>query len=674
MNQPCRFLAAWMLVAFPLCANADIIRNLTYDLNDIQITVDQQGVIDRWEFAPVAIQPLTLPASASTTVAEPVIFNITFINGSLSVNDPDDGFSTTGFQGSLFTQDSGTVLSGNSVRTVRFPGLMGLDKSGGGQESSNFLRFGLGGSVIWQNQTITVTALQYENRSALAQDTVFDSFQLFGQGDIVEVTATPLLGGAAYVTNASSDDVSVIDIATNTVEATIAVGSEPLGVAITPDGAFAYVANISSSNVSVINTATNVVDTTVPVDNGPFGVAITPDGAFAYVAGPGGVSVINTATNVVDATVAVSGAGIAITPDGSFAYVAGAGVSVIDTATNVVVATVPVGAGPLEVAITPDGAWAYVTNNASNDVSVINTTTNMVVATVAVGGDATDIAITPDGAFAYVTLPFSDEIAVIDTGTNVVDATFAVAGQPRSVAFTPDGSFAYVTNALSGEVSVLNTATNAVVATIAAGDIPFDIAIMPEVPSPVVEVVDQVNEPLPVNCSTTLGSSGGNPAFAQTVTAGVSGTLDAIDFSIQRPSQYLTGDPELQIRNVSSGNPGSVILGSKTIPVADLLPFPSDPSGFARFDVSDLGITVTQGEQIAIVWQRPTVFTGDGRLIFYCSGGTAGDPDGFYAGGGGRCFRWIRAPPGVRSILGSIFVSGLWWRPLTRTRTECPMP
>jgi YVTN family beta-propeller protein len=47
---------------------------------------------------------------------------------------------------------------------------------------------------------------------------------------------------------------------------------------------FAYVANFSSGTVSVIDIATNTVVATVPVGTGTQGVAITADGAFAYVA------------------------------------------------------------------------------------------------------------------------------------------------------------------------------------------------------------------------------------------------------------------------------------------------------------------------------------------------------------------------------------------------------
>jgi YVTN family beta-propeller protein len=85
-------------------------------------------------------------------------------------------------------------------------------------------------------------------------------------------------------------------------------------VAITPNGAFAYTANAAASTVSVISTATNTVIATVPVGTVPHGVAITPDGAFAYVGNEysSTVSVINTATNTVVDTVN----GVAVAPEG----------------------------------------------------------------------------------------------------------------------------------------------------------------------------------------------------------------------------------------------------------------------------------------------------------------------------------------------------------------------
>jgi YVTN family beta-propeller protein len=143
--------------------------------------------------------------------------------------------------------------------------------------------------------------------------------------------------------------------------ATIPVGTLPYGVAVTPDGKHAYVTNEGSNNVSVIDTATNTVEAaTIPVGTFPQGVAITPDGEHAYVANfrSNNLSVIATASNTVVATIPVGTfpRGVAVTPDGKHAYVANYGsdsVSVIDTATNTVMATVGVGNGASGVGIIP---------------------------------------------------------------------------------------------------------------------------------------------------------------------------------------------------------------------------------------------------------------------------------------------------------------------------------
>ncbi len=57
--------------------------------------------------------------------------------------------------------------------------------------------------------------------------------------------------------NFGPNTVSVIQTVHNTVVARVPVGvdSFPVGVAITPDGAFAYVTNNGSTTVSVIATA-----------------------------------------------------------------------------------------------------------------------------------------------------------------------------------------------------------------------------------------------------------------------------------------------------------------------------------------------------------------------------------------------------------------------------------
>jgi YVTN family beta-propeller protein len=295
-----------------------------------------------------------------------------------------------------------------------------------------------------------------------------------------------------YVANANNNTVAVIDTASNTITATIPVGSAPVSLALTPDGALLYVVNDGGNTVSVVDAATNTVTATVPVGSAPFGIAVTPDGAFAYVTNLRGssVSVIVTATNTVTATIPVGRfpEGVAITPDGAFAYVVNDGdrnVSVIDTATNTVITTVPVGNVPGPVAVSPDGTLVYVgdiiTPPSTGGVTVIATATNTVIASVATSNQPFGIAFTPSGAFAYVANFVGSSVSVIDTATTTVVASIsdAQARTPAGVAITPDGAFAYTVNFNSNTVSAIDTATNTIVAIIPGLVGPEGIAITP---------------------------------------------------------------------------------------------------------------------------------------------------------------------------------------------------
>ncbi|MGB4781741.1 YncE family protein, partial [Candidatus Methylomirabilis sp.] len=174
----------------------------------------------------------------------------------------------------------------------------------------------------------------------------------------------------------------------------IPVGSNPVGVAITPNGTRAYVTNQGSNNVSVIDTATNAVTATITVGSSPAGVAITPNGARAYVANFG----FNT-------------------------------VSVIDTATNtVVVSSIPVGLRPDFLAVSPDGASVYVPNQGLNTVSVIDTATNTVVDSLTVGTAPTGVAFTPVGIPVIPTL--SDGALLLLLGAMAATLALRIARSP----------------------------------------------------------------------------------------------------------------------------------------------------------------------------------------------------------------------------------------------------
>ncbi|MBI3826908.1 MAG: beta-propeller fold lactonase family protein [Candidatus Rokubacteria bacterium] len=272
----------------------------------------------------------------------------------------------------------------------------------------------------------------------------------------------------------------------DTVVASVGVGSGPnFGIGVLPSGSATYVANNTDTTVSVIDNATNTVSATIAVGNNPIGLAISPDGRQAWVSmNAGQVKVIDTATNTVSATIAVGAipAGIAFAPDGARAYVVNEGantVSVVDTATRTVLATVGVGSTPFNVALTPDGKYAYVTQLGSNAMAVIDTATNTVVATPNLGAGTQGIAISPDGSRVYVTKPGAFDLKVLETATNTVVGVVNLGNTVRAVGISWDGSRVFVVHPNNNAVSVIDTGTLTVVATLVINS-PNGVALSPD--------------------------------------------------------------------------------------------------------------------------------------------------------------------------------------------------
>ena len=81
-------------------------------------------------------------------------------------------------------------------------------------------------------------------------------------------------GKRVFVSNGGDASVSVIDVASNTITATIGVGQRPWNMALTPDGKKLYVACGRSGVVSVIDTESNTKLSDIAVGKLPWGVVI----------------------------------------------------------------------------------------------------------------------------------------------------------------------------------------------------------------------------------------------------------------------------------------------------------------------------------------------------------------------------------------------------------------
>jgi YVTN family beta-propeller protein len=319
----------------------------------------------------------------------------------------------------------------------------------------------------------------------------------------------------AYVASTGNTRVLVINTATNTTKAVVS-GTGSRVITLSADEKFAYSTNFNG--ISKIDRVSNAIVATLATGNNPVGIALTSDGATAYVANNASatVSVVDTATMTVTATLSIAPQAIATTPDGSAIWVTAnipappfpGVIDVIDPATNTFT-TFPLGHGvdsPTSIAFTPDGAFAYLTYAFTGIVSVVDTATHTEVATITAGNLPSFAAVTPDGAFVYVANLLSNDVSIIDTATNTVVATVPVGAFPRGIAFTPDGAAAYVTNFNSNSISVIDTAGQAVISTFSAGSRPWGIVIGPAPNPPPVLTSDQAS--VTVNEGQTAANTG----------------------------------------------------------------------------------------------------------------------------------------------------------------------
>jgi YVTN family beta-propeller protein len=419
----------------------------------------------------------------------------------------------------------------------------------------------------------------------------------------------------AYIPNSGDNTVSVIDLATNNVTATVSGLNGPMGVAVNPEGTKVYVTNfgnggVSNNTVSVIDTETNNVTATVPVGNYPCGVAITPDGTKVYVANEqdGTVSVINTATGTVTSTVPVGfiPKGVAVTPDGTKVYVTNwndGTVSVISTTNNTAYASVTVGSEPIGVAISPNNARVYVANCDSNNVSIIDTTNNTVIDTVPVGTEPVGVAVSSDGTKVYVTNTGDSNapaelgnVSVISTTNNTAYANVTVGSSPGGLAITSDGSHVYVANwgDTPGDVSVIDTVTNTVTATVKVGSYPTAIGrFISNIP------------PTPAKTTPTIIWS--NPTDITYGTALSSTQLDAIARSFVRGIVIrIVSVPGTFVYSPPAGTKLSV--GSHQALTAHFTPTDTENYNSASANVS-INVLNTARKTPIIAWNNPANIT-----------------------------------------------------------------
>jgi YVTN family beta-propeller protein len=314
--------------------------------------------------------------------------------------------------------------------------------------------------------------------------------------------------GSLYVTNEVGGDLSVVDVATQKVIATVALGKRPRGLAFSPDSNLLYVALSGSpiagpgvdestlpppdkraDGIGVVDVTANRLLKVFPGGSDPEQVAVSQDGKRLFIANEDVslVSVLDAETGNVVSTIKVGSEpeGVNLRPDGKVVYITSEGdnaVFAIDAMKPRLLKKIEVGPRPRSTTFLPDSSRAYVPSENAGEVRVLDTNTYKELAVIKLTGDLQRPmggVVSPDGKFLYMTTGRGKTVAVIDTVANQHVGSIEVGARPWGIAISPDGKRIFTANGTSNDVSLVDTEARRVIAKVQVGDRPWGIAYRP---------------------------------------------------------------------------------------------------------------------------------------------------------------------------------------------------
>lgn len=314
------------------------------------------------------------------------------------------------------------------------------------------------------------------------------------------LAAPPAAADTLIVGNKAEATVSLIDLESGEVVATLPTGVGPHEVAVSPDGRLAVVADYGTgaapgSTLTVIDVPGARVVKTVSLGEyrRPHGLVWhAPDRLYVTAEAQRALLEVDVEAGEVRRAVATGqevSHMVAVTPDGSRAFVANIGsgtVTAIDLEAGTKLGDVATGEGAEGIAVGTDGKRVWVTNRAADTVSVVDAGSLEVVATVEPGSFPIRAEVTPDGRWVLVSNARSGTISVIDAESAEVARTIELGVEARDgegrllqfgegspvpigIEIAPDGKRAWVAAANADAIAVLDLEEWKVVGTLTAG-------------------------------------------------------------------------------------------------------------------------------------------------------------------------------------------------------------
>ena len=344
----------------------------------------------------------------------------------------------------------------------------------------------------------TQIAYQIEARSADGNVSVFPNEDAWLDFAIIELTGSPL----AFTALRGDDAVGVVDTGTRRELARIPVGDEPIQVLLS-DGKL-FVSNLSSNDISVIETASFRVLRRIETAVQPLDMALAPDGQTMYVtnSGAGTLTTVDVesghARTIRLAEIGSGPYGVAITADKIFTTDIGNSQVLVVAPDGRIARRIDVPIQPRSLALSPDGQTLYVPSMGTGLLTLIDPASDAISGSFDLDASGTfAVAPSPDGRKIYLTAHDDDALMIVDSQSGAPLQRIAIGRNPRAISFSPDGEQAYVTSSFSHQVHIVDTRRDILIGRYPAGQNPRGIAL--------------ATSPLPLQ-PTAIGESPSQPA------------------------------------------------------------------------------------------------------------------------------------------------------------------
>lgn len=297
------------------------------------------------------------------------------------------------------------------------------------------------------------------------------------------VTNTAIVSNPAthkiYAVCESTGSIVVIEAATGK-EQTVAVGREPISIAVNRSTNRIYVANSGGASVSVIDGKNDTVVTTVPVARLPYAIAVDEFTNRVYVTHTysGSVTVIDGATDRATSLKIGDADGVAVDPKGGkvFLYTyEDPDIRILDEASGAVT-KVTVGPHIWGMVFDEASSTLYLAHTATDEIVSLNENTHDV-GTIPVGKIPCALAVDPENHRLYVVNYGDDTVSIVNLQTHRVTGNLPVDRHPQGLVVDSESRRVFVANLHGDSVTVIDEAKSAVISTLKAGSHPYALAV-----------------------------------------------------------------------------------------------------------------------------------------------------------------------------------------------------